>query len=174
MEKSDSDNKIKEIEHEDINNINIESSLKEIGSEIDIIDNELMNQTVSKDQIAHDLFILRKNLIYIEIAINNKNLNDKYGEKIKKYDDHYKLLHELYTNITANETKHRVHILTLVSIIFVPLTVLVGFIGIKFTRSDTNPLFKDNITDMSSGQIIAIVIIAISVAISYSVYKYII
>lgn len=162
---------------------NIYTSLIEVENKFNNILDDILYSNVSDVDIVFRTNDIRKKLLYIKIA---KNLMSQKGEKItletelnealNRMDDNMKLIDSYERRDAVLGQKKTLDILTLITLIFLPIGVIVGYFGMNFGSMGNPTGNKAGILNVKYGQLLVFslffVFIGITLLIIERFYKF--
>ena len=154
-----------------------ENILIELNKLEEIIKNLDYNILKDKKFVFENLYIYKKKLIkisikYDEYLLNSNNNKNKIIEyKIKNINKNIKLLIEFH-NLNINIQKHKnINNISLVSTIFLPLSLITGYFGMNFYHMG-NPTLKKGILSISHANKFVFILFLISIMSTLLLFHY--
>lgn len=158
---------------------NFYKTLNKITSGMIEIEQSIIEGKADYKLIHHNIYQMRKIYLRTEMAINKKILSGQVQksdvreilQKLRLIGINLKFLDKYYNNVLQVKQKQSLDSLTLVTLIFLPLTLITGYFGMNF-KDMGSPSIGQGVFTWKKGQhfvfslfIISIVIILILVRI---------
>lgn len=161
----------------DITPDNIYDKLVQVQTNFNDIIKDILYRDIKDEVIDINVVDARKKLLYITLS---RNLFINSGKIIKnknKVDDILKELHNDIKTINLYEKrdillsqKQTLDVLTLISLIFLPLTFITGYFGMNFA-SMGNPAEKHGILSIKYGQVLVFILFIFTVFLTILLVK---
>lgn len=152
-----------------------ENILIELNKLEEIIKNLDYNILENKKFIFKNLYIYKKKLIKISIEYDeyllNNNKNKIIEHKIKNINKNIKLLIEFH-NLNISIQKHKnINNLSLISTIFLPLSLITGYFGMNFYHMG-NPTLKKGILSINHANKFVFILFIITIILTLLLFHY--
>ena len=119
----------------------LSGKMEELKKRMDYIERRVVEKDIHDDsEFHHELFNVRKLYLETEIYLNkallsgriNKSDIEKETNQLDIYNKNLTYIDQYYNNILKNKQKQSVDSLTLITLIFLPLTLITGYFGMNF------------------------------------------
>ena len=152
--------------------IKVENSINDLRNEVFNLENFIQDK--NKSQLIEKLMLIKKKVIKIDINLNKLELNNidtskqrKQFVKISHILEHY----DDYSDDLARAKHYRnTYLLTLITIISFPLTIIVGYFGMNFVGMGSS---KKGIFGVKNPHIFVFTLAVVAIfssLISYGIY----
>lgn len=152
---------------------NIYTTLLEIKNNFNDILNDILHSNVLDKHITRKGNDIRKKLLYIEILKNimeNRNedivFHAEFDNTLEEMKENMKIIDQYETRDAVLGQKKAMDILTLISLIFLPISVIVGYFGMNFGSMGNTTGNKPGILNIKYGQGLVFSLFFISVGIT--------
>ena len=138
---------------QEINKGTIKEKTRELSKEFNEIVHDILYSDKKNKQINKEITDIRKRLLYLELASNQiPELSSDITEGITKLASNMDLVNKYEERETMVGQKQSLNILTYISVIFLPLTLITGYFGMNL-RDQGNLTEKRGIMALKYGQL---------------------
>jgi len=147
----------------DVNTENISQKVSELEKEFKSIMHDILYSSKPDKEINKRIKDVGKRLMYVHLLYNMwKQPDPKVTESLAKLSDSMDLINKYEQRETLVGQKRSLDILTYISIIFLPLTLITGYFGMNFLSMGA-PAKKSGILTIRWGQLFVLVLSIISI-----------
>lgn len=140
----------------------IVENVNNISDELVKLEKLIVSGQVNDGDIHKQLYNLRKKYLRTEIEINRLVLSDNgigdeeknvkdIRRRLKVIDRNLKFLDKYYNNVMQVKQKQSIDSLTLITLIFLPLSFITGYFGMNF-KAMGSPAMKSGIFSWKKGE----------------------
>lgn len=155
-----------------INKNTIMAKISELNKEFTSIIHNILYTDNPNKKINKNIDSVRKRLLYIQLATNQLGDQSKTAQSaLSKLSDSMELINKYEARETQKGQKKSLDILTYVSIVILPLTLIASYFGMNFASMGA-PARSHGILSMGWGQIFVFSIGVISIVVSILVLNH--
>lgn len=170
---------IKPVYKEWINTVNAENIYSKIDEMSDQFKNtikDILYSAKSDKEIDEEIQDIKKKLLYMElidrlIIPSENNQTDVTRSKLSDMRESMKLISRYNTDIVVQNQKKSIDVLTIISIIILPMTLITSYFGMNFVRMGTSNTTYGGIFSFEYPQIFVIILSIVSIIIIILVIK---
>lgn len=154
---------------QEISATTIGKKIQSLRDAFKVIISDILYTNKSDNTINSQIDNIRKRLLYLNLVYNTHSADWNLPTTVKAELDKLRSSMDLVNKYEARETlrsqKKRIDVLTYVSIIVLPLTLITGYFGMNF-RSMGAPSKSIGILTLNRGQLFVFILFALSIVLS--------
>jgi Mg2+ and Co2+ transporter CorA len=126
-----------------ISKLDISTKIDNLMYSIQDVNNKILEDKVSNNILDKEIKVVTRKLLYLNLVYNNEKLKypkkdfSKEDTKMDTINDNIKSIQTYEKNIILKTQKKNIDILSIVNLIFLPLSFIVGYYGMNFVSMGT-------------------------------------